>query len=66
MMSHLIKIYAVCEFSYFCLWYLKSCHKYVGYLKSSVLIGLAKNNNKKKKKKNSDFSYNVFESVTSD
>ena len=23
-MSHLIKIYVVCSFSYFCLWYLKS------------------------------------------
>ena len=54
-MSHLIKIYTVCEFSYFLPLILnlklKSCHKYVGYLKSSVLIGLAKNNNKKKKKK---------------
>ena len=23
MMSHLIKIYTVCKFSYFCIWYLK-------------------------------------------
>ena len=26
-MSHLIKIYTVCKFSYFCLWYLKELRK---------------------------------------
>ena len=31
MMSHLIKIYAVCKFSYFCLWYLKS-YSYSTYI----------------------------------
>ena len=29
MMSHLIKIYAVCKFNYFRLWYLKSHDRFI-------------------------------------